>query len=72
MSLDTNAILASLFVGSIGFVMMSYGLRMKRIPHVLTGITLLVFPYFAGSAAIILALTPVVLFLMWLMLLRGW
>jgi len=38
-----------MFVSSIGFVLFVYGRRMNRIPHVLTGIVLLVFPYFVPS-----------------------
>lgn len=72
MSLDTNALPASLFVGGIGFVLLSYGLKMKRFPQVLTGIALLVFPYFAGGATVILCVTAAVLFLMWLAIRRGW
>jgi len=46
MDLDAGSLFASMFVSSIGFVLLVYGRRMKRMPHVVTGIVLLVFPYF--------------------------
>ena len=49
MDLDAGSLVASMFVSSIGFVLFVYGRRMNRIPHVLTGIVLLVFPYFVPS-----------------------
>jgi len=49
MDLDAGSLVASMVVSSIGFVLLVYGRRMKRIPHVLTGIVLLVFPYFVAS-----------------------
>jgi len=49
MDLDAGSLVASMIVSSIGFVLFVYGRKMNRIPHVLTGIVLLVFPYFVAS-----------------------
>jgi hypothetical protein len=72
MSFDGNVILAGLLVGGIGFVLLSYGWRMKRLPQVLAGIALLVYPYFVGNAVAILCIAPVVLLLLWLLIRWGW
>ena len=63
MNFDASTLVAGFVVSSIGFVFFSYGKKMSRIPHVVTGIVLMVFPYFIpgvwlmfGIAALICAL----------------
>ncbi|MFO0571821.1 MAG: hypothetical protein U0263_39725 [Polyangiaceae bacterium] len=52
MSFDANSLLVSLLVGSVGFVLLVYGKKMSRIPHMAVGILMLVYPYFIPSALI--------------------
>jgi hypothetical protein len=68
---DVNSLLASLFVSSIGFVLFVYGKKMNQIPHLVTGLTLLLFPYFVSGALWILLIGAVVLALFWLGLRSG-
>jgi hypothetical protein len=56
MDLDAGSLFANLFVSSIGFVLLVYGRRMGRPPHVLTGIVLLVFPYFVPGVFAVLGI----------------
>ena len=49
MSLDGNALLASLLVSSIGFVLFVYGKKQRRLPQMLVGVALMAFPYFVAS-----------------------
>ncbi len=72
MSFDGNTILASLLVSSIGFVLMAYGKKMGRAPQLITGIVLLVYPYFIGSAVPVLCVGAGLLLLMWLAIRQGW
>ena len=49
MNLDGNSLLASLLIGSIGFVAFAYGKKQSRLPQMLVGVALMVFPYFVTS-----------------------
>jgi hypothetical protein len=62
-NLDAGSLVAGFVVSGVGYVLFKYGRKMERIPHVLTGIVLIVFPYFIpgvllmfGIAALICAL----------------
>lgn len=50
MTFDGSSFLASLVVGSIGFVLFVYGKRMTRAPQMIAGLLLLIGPYFLDSA----------------------
>lgn len=59
-------LVAGLVVSSVGFVLFKYGRKMERAPHVLTGLVLIVFPYFIPGVLLmfgIAALLCVLLFL---------
>jgi len=72
MSFDAPSILAGLFVSSIGFVLLSYGKKMSRPPQMLTGLILLVYPYFVPGAIWTLAVAVVILGLFWVALKQGY
>ena len=72
MNFDGNTILASLLISSIGFVLMAYGRKMGRTPQLITGVVMLVYPYFVGGALPVLGIGAGVLLLMWLAIQRGW
>jgi hypothetical protein len=59
MDFDTNALLASLLIGSIGTVLFMYGKRQSRLPHMLVGVTMFFYPYFVPGAALSLAICAV-------------
>ena len=48
-NLDANSLIAGFLVSGVGFVFFSYGRKMSRFPHVITGLVLMVFPYFVGN-----------------------
>ena len=56
MDFEGSALLASLFVSSIGFVAFVYGKRQSRLPQLITGILLSVFPYFISNVYLILGI----------------
>jgi hypothetical protein len=68
MSFNGSTIAASLLVGAVGFVLMSYGMKMKRIPHTAAGLIFMVYPYFIDRALTIFLIAPVVLLLLWLLI----
>jgi hypothetical protein len=56
LNVDANSLLASLLVGSIGFVAFAYGKKQSRFPQMLVGVVLMAFPYFVSSAPLILGI----------------
>ena len=65
MSFDTPTLLAGLLVSSIGFVLLSYGKKQSRPPHLLTGLILMVYPYFVPGAILNLGIGAVLLTVLW-------
>ena len=72
MSLDAPTLLAGLLVSSIGFVLLSYGKKMTRPPHLIAGLILMVYPYFIPGAILTLAIGALLLTLLWLAVKRGY
>jgi hypothetical protein len=65
MSFDGPTLIAGLLVSSIGFVLLSYGKKMSRPPHMLMGLILLVYPYFVPGAILTLVIAAVLLGMLW-------
>jgi hypothetical protein len=65
MSLDPGYLLASLVVSGVGFVLFSYGRSQKRVAFAVTGLVMLVYPYFVTNIVWMLALVPIFLLLLW-------
>ena len=59
-SIDTASLIVGFIVGSVGFVLLVYGKRQSRIPHLAVGLLMMVYPFFVAnwilSAAIFVAL----------------
>ena len=66
MSLDPSYLLASLAVSGVGFVLFRFGRSQQRLSFAVTGLVMLVYPYFITSVAWMLAVVPVLLLLLWL------
>ena len=72
MSFDTGSLLTSLLVSSVGFVLLTYGRRMGRAPHLLAGLVLLVYPYFVPGVLIMVVIGAVIIGGLWLAVRLGW
>ena len=72
MDLDGNALLASLFVGLIGTALLVYGKKQVRIPHLVCGLVLCIFPYFVPGALAILGIAAGLVGLLALSVRFGW
>jgi hypothetical protein len=72
MSFDGPTLIAGLLVSSIGFVLLSYGKKMSRPPHLLAGLILLVYPYFVPGAILTLVIAAVLLGLLWFAVKMGY
>jgi hypothetical protein len=71
LNLDANTLLAGLLVSSIGFVLLTYGRKASRFPHLCTGLILLVYPYFVPGALLTLGIGALILTLLWIAVRSG-
>jgi hypothetical protein len=72
MSFDTGSLLTSLLVSSVGFVLLTYGRRMSRPPHLLAGLALLVYPYFVPGVLLMVIIAAVIIAGLWIAVRLGW
>lgn len=66
MTFDPNSLLLSLVVGSIGFVLFVYGKKQARLPHMLIGGAMFVYPYFVPNLFVSAAIGAALCVLLWL------
>jgi hypothetical protein len=69
--LDVNSLAAGFVVSSVGFVLFNYGRKMGRIPHVVGGLVLMVFPYFVPSVLLMFGISALLCGLLYLAVQRG-
>jgi hypothetical protein len=50
MNLDPTWLFLSMIPGGIGFVLFIYGKKQDRWPHLIAGIAMMIYPYFAPTA----------------------
>jgi hypothetical protein len=72
MNLDASSLLTSLFISSVGFVLLTYGRKMNRPPHLLAGLVLLVYPYFIEGPLLMLVIAAALVGVLWLAVRFGW
>jgi hypothetical protein len=69
--LDANAILLSMLIGTVGFGFFLYGKKQRRIPQIVGGIAMMVYPYFIPDLILMGGIALVVLAGMWLAVRMG-
>ena len=72
MNLDAGWIVASLIVSSIGFVLLRYGRKQARLPQIVVGVAMLVYPYFVPNVVAMLIVAGVLCAGLWLAVRLGW
>lgn len=65
MDFSAGSLFVSFLVGGVGFVALTYGKRQRRLPQMVVGAALMVFPYFVSSTPLTLLIATVLLALMW-------
>jgi hypothetical protein len=53
---NSNALLASVLLGSVGLGFFMYGKKQRRGPHLAVGVLFMVYPYFVSSVPIMLGI----------------
>jgi hypothetical protein len=72
MDFDPASLFVSFIVSGAGFVLFSFGRKMERIPQLVAGIVLMVFPYFVTDILAMLAITLGIVAALWGALYYGW
>ncbi len=72
MHLTPGWLFASLIVSAIGFVLLNYGRKMARLPQVVAGVLMLVYPYFVPGVLANVLVAVGLLALLWLAVRLGW
>lgn len=70
--MDPGSLAASLVVSSIGLVAFMYGKKQERLPQVICGLLLMVFPYFVPSVPLMIGIAAALLGALWLALRFDW
>lgn len=58
---DLNSILVGVFISLVGLALFMYGRKETRLPHMVVGLLLIVYPYFVGNIVIQIAVAVVLL-----------
>jgi hypothetical protein len=72
MNLDANSLLASMLIGSVGLGLLIYGKKQMRVPQMIVGIALLVYPYFVSNVWLMLGIAVAAVGGLWGVLRLGW
>ena len=72
MDLSASSLFLSLFTSAVGFALFTYGRKMQRLPQVVGGIALMVYPYFVESSAVSLVVGAVISIAVWLAVRMGY
>ena len=72
MNLDPTWIFLSLIPGGIGFVLFVYGKKQDRWPHLVAGLILMVYPYFATSVVSLVSIGALIGGGLWYAVREGW
>jgi len=65
MDLSTGGLLASLLVGLVGTGLLIYGKKTLRIPHLVCGLALSIYPFFVSGAGWILGIGTLLVVGLW-------
>ena len=71
MDLSASSLFANVFVSAVGFGIVLYGKKQRRAPQLVTGLVLMVFPYFVTEAMWMLTIAGVLIVGLWFAVQRG-
>ena len=70
--LQPGPFFASLIVSAIGLVLLHYGRKLARVPHLLVGLAMLIYPYFTPNVLSTVLVAVGLLGALWLVVRLGW
>ena len=72
MSFDPTLLFLSLITGGVGVVLLIYGKKQGRWPHLVAGLLFLVYPYFVDTAAVVIGIGIAIGVALWLAVREGY
>ncbi len=72
MSFDPATLFVSLMTSAIGYALFSYGRKQSRLPQVVGGLLLMVYPYFVSSFTSMLVIGVAITAAVWFATEMGW
>lgn len=66
MAIDANSLLLSLAISSVGFVFFVYGKKQGRLPQMVAGLALMLFPYFVTNLLAMALVAVAIVGVFWL------
>lgn len=72
MTIDPTLLFLSLVTGGIGFVLVTYGKKQDRWPHLAAGIAMMAYPYFVSTVTLTIAIAAAILAALWVAVRQGW
>lgn len=72
MSFDPGTLLVSLMTSAVGYALFSYGRKQARLPQVIGGLLLMVYPYFVSSFTSMLVIGLVIIAAVFTAVRMGW
>jgi hypothetical protein len=72
MDFDSGSLFAELIVSGIGFVLFVYGKKQDRWPHLVSGLLMMVYPYFVSSVSMLVVPAACICLALWYAVRLGW
>jgi len=72
LDLSASYLIANFAVSGVGFVLFSYGRKMSRMPQVVTGLVLMIFPYFVPGVLAMLGVAALLCGLLYMAVRAGY
>jgi hypothetical protein len=72
MSFEPASLFLSLVAGTVGLALLVYGRKQMRIPHIVAGLLLMIYPYFMASVWSLIGVGILLGAGLWLAVRLGW
>ena len=72
MNLSPGWLIASLVISAIGFILLNYGRKFARIPQILVGLAMLIYPYFIPGVLANVLVAAGLCAVLWVAVRLGW
>ena len=69
---DPTVLIASLLPSGIGFVLFTYGKKMQRLPQLVGGIALMIYPYFTPTLTSMISVGILICAIVWFAVQLDW
>lgn len=71
MDISTSSLVANLVIGTVGFSVFLYGKKQQRLPQLVAGLVLMLYPFFVEDAVLVWAIGAAILAGLWYAVRKG-